>query len=67
MVRLGLTGCGRIGRVHADSIDAAVVASPTPTHVDFLTRAVRAGRAALVLAGAANESLRTGTTVKVAA
>jgi myo-inositol 2-dehydrogenase/D-chiro-inositol 1-dehydrogenase len=90
MVRLGLIGCGRIGRVHADSIDvhpraelayvydpveaaarevggrfgaawgtdvdaliddptvdAVVVASPTPTHVDFLTRAVRAGKAVL--------------------
>ena len=84
MVRVGLIGCGRIGRVHADSIavssraelahvvdpfessarevgeqfsapwstdvedvlgdtsiDAVVVASPTPTHVDLLTRAVR--------------------------
>jgi myo-inositol 2-dehydrogenase / D-chiro-inositol 1-dehydrogenase len=90
MVRLALIGCGRIGRVHADSIDvhpraefayvydpvedaarevgsrfgapwgtdvdavfddasvdAVVVASPTPTHVDFLTRAVRAGKAVL--------------------
>jgi myo-inositol 2-dehydrogenase / D-chiro-inositol 1-dehydrogenase len=90
MVRLGLLGCGRIGRVHADSIDvhpraelahvydpleaaarevgtrfgatwatevdavvedpsidAVVVASPTPTHVDLLTRAVRAGKAVL--------------------
>ena len=90
MVRLALIGCGRIGRVHADSIDvhpraelayvydpledaarevgtrfgvawgtdvdaiftdasidAVVVASPTPTHVDFLTRAVRADKAVL--------------------
>jgi len=90
MVRLGLIGCGRIGRVHADSIDfhpraelaavfdpfvdaardvgsrygtawgtdvdaiigdasidGVVVASPTPTHVDLLTRAVRAGKAVL--------------------
>jgi myo-inositol 2-dehydrogenase / D-chiro-inositol 1-dehydrogenase len=90
MVRLGLIGCGRIGRVHADSIDvhpraeltyvcdpvaavaadvggrfgaphgtdadailadgsvdAVVVASPTPTHVDLLTRAVHAGKAVL--------------------
>ena len=90
MVRLGVIGCGRIGRVHADSIDvhpraelahvydpfedvarevgarfgaewgtdvdaviedpsidAVVVASPTPTHVDLLTRAVRAGKAVL--------------------
>ena len=90
MVRLGLIGCGRIGRVHADSItvhpraelarvvdpfessarevgekfaapwstdveaviddpaiDAVVVASPTPTHVDLLIRAVRAGKAVL--------------------
>jgi myo-inositol 2-dehydrogenase/D-chiro-inositol 1-dehydrogenase len=90
MVRLGLIGCGRIGRVHAGSIDvhpraelaavydpfeaaarevgtrhgaewstdvdaligdatidAVVVASPTPTHVDLLTRAVRAGKAVL--------------------
>jgi myo-inositol 2-dehydrogenase / D-chiro-inositol 1-dehydrogenase len=90
MVRLGLLGCGRIGRVHADSIDvhpraelahvydpletaarevgtrfgapwgtevdaviddpsidAVVVASPTPTHVELLTRAVRAGKAVL--------------------
>jgi myo-inositol 2-dehydrogenase / D-chiro-inositol 1-dehydrogenase len=90
MVRLGLIGCGRIGRVHADSIDvhpraelahvydpveaaarevgerfgaawgtdveavigdpsidAVVVASPTPTHVDLLTRAARGGKAVL--------------------
>ena len=90
MVRLGVIGCGRIGRVHADSIDvhpraelaavydpvpdaarevgsrfdtewstdvdaviedpsidAVVVASPTPTHVDLLTRAVHAGKAVL--------------------
>lgn len=90
MVRLGLIGCGRIGRVHADSIDvhpraelahvydpfeaaarevgtrfgatwgtevaavmddpsidAVVVASPTPTHVALLTRAVHAGKAVL--------------------
>ena len=90
MLRLGLMGCGRIGRVHADSvdvhpraelahvydpfeaaarevgarygavwgtdvdaviddpsIDAVIVASPTPTHVDLLTRAVRAGKAVL--------------------
>jgi myo-inositol 2-dehydrogenase/D-chiro-inositol 1-dehydrogenase len=90
MIRVGLIGCGRIGRVHADSIDvhpraqlahvydpfeaaarevgtrfgaawgtdldavlddatidAVVVASPTPTHVDLLTRAVRAGKAVL--------------------
>lgn len=90
MVRLGLLGCGRIGRVHATSIaghpraelaavydpletaagevgnrygaawgtdveaiiddptiDAVVVASPTPTHVDLLTRAVHAGKAVL--------------------
>ena len=90
MVRVGLIGCGRIGRVHADSvavsrraelarvydpvaqaaaevgerfgaehttdvdavlsdpsIDAVVVASPTPTHVDLMTRAVRAGKAVL--------------------
>lgn len=90
MVRIGLLGCGRIGRVHADSIsvhprgqlvraydpieaavrdvgdqfgaewttdadaviddpsiDAIVVASPTPTHVDLLTRSVRVGKAVL--------------------
>ena len=90
MIRVGLIGCGRIGRVHADSvtvhrraelarvvdpveaaarevgerfgapwstdvdavlgdpaIDAVVVASPTPTHVDLLTTAVRAGKAVL--------------------
>ncbi len=89
-MRFGLFGCGRIGRVHADSIaqhpraelamvydpmaaavdavattyggtattdvdailddasiDAVVIASPTPTHVDLLTRAVRAGKAVL--------------------
>ena len=89
-MRIGLLGCGRIGRVHADSvtahpraelarvfdpfeaaahevadrfgsegttdaaaiiddpsIDAVIVASPTPTHVDLLTRAVRAGKAVL--------------------
>ncbi len=90
MVRFALFGCGRIGRVHADSIavhpraelvqvcdpvepaardlaaqygaasgsdvdsvladprvDAVVVASPTPTHVDLLSRAVAAGKAVL--------------------
>jgi myo-inositol 2-dehydrogenase/D-chiro-inositol 1-dehydrogenase len=90
MVRFGLLGCGRIGRVHAaslaanpraelavaydpfeasagevvaqhggtattdvravlddDTIDAVVIASPTPTHVELLTRAVRAGKAVL--------------------
>lgn len=30
-----------------DSIDAVIIASPTPTHVDLLTRAVRAGKAVL--------------------
>ena len=90
MIRFALFGCGRIGRVHADSIDvhpraelawvydpigsaaseianrygttiapavdvaiddpsvdAVVIASATPTHVDLLTRAVRAGKAVL--------------------
>jgi myo-inositol 2-dehydrogenase/D-chiro-inositol 1-dehydrogenase len=90
MVRFALFGCGRIGRVHADSIavhpraelawvcdpmelpareladrygavagsdvdavladprvDAVVVASPTPTHVDLLARAVASGKAVL--------------------
>ena len=89
-LRIGLLGCGRIGRVHADSvtvnpraelvrvfdpfesaatevatqfgtawtteadailddpsIDAVIVASPTPTHVDLLTRALRADKAVL--------------------
>jgi myo-inositol 2-dehydrogenase / D-chiro-inositol 1-dehydrogenase len=89
-VKVGLLGCGRIGRVHADSInvhpraeltraydpiepaaqsvgeqfgtewttevdavigdpsiDAVVIASPTPTHVDLLTRALRADKAVL--------------------
>jgi myo-inositol 2-dehydrogenase/D-chiro-inositol 1-dehydrogenase len=90
VIRVALLGCGRIGRVHADSIDvhtraelawvydpiesaaaevakrygagtapaadvaiddpsvdAVVIASATPTHVDLLTRAVRAGKAVL--------------------
>src|SRR6185437_2280870 len=90
MLRFGLFGAGRIGRVHAaslaahpqtelavvhdpieaaaleiatqygavptqdaetilgdDSIGAAVIASPTATHVDLLTAAVRAGKAVL--------------------
>ena len=90
MIRFALFGCGRIGRVHADSIDvdpraelawvydpiesaalevgkrygaataptadaamddpsvdAVVIASATPTHVDLLNRAVRAGKAVL--------------------
>lgn len=90
MLTIGLLGCGRIGRVHADSIatnpraalarvydpfveaatavgqqfgaqatsdvdavlgdpaiDAVVIASPTPTHVDLMTRALRAGKAVL--------------------
>ena len=90
MLRFGLFGAGRIGRVHAASlathprtelavvydpieaaagdvaaqygavptqdaemilgdpgIDAVVIASPTATHVDLLTAAVRAGKAVL--------------------
>jgi myo-inositol 2-dehydrogenase / D-chiro-inositol 1-dehydrogenase len=90
LIRFALFGCGRIGRVHADSIDvhpraelawvydpiesaafelaerysaataptvdaaiddpgvdAVVIASATPTHVDLMTRAVRAGKAVL--------------------
>ena len=90
MIRFALLGCGRIGRVHADSIDvhpraelawvydpiesaadevarrygaatassvnapiddatvdAVVIASATPTHVDLLTRAAQAGKAVL--------------------
>jgi myo-inositol 2-dehydrogenase/D-chiro-inositol 1-dehydrogenase len=90
VIRFALFGAGRIGRVHADSIDvhsraelawvydpiesaalevakrygaataptvdaaiddpgvdAVVIASATPTHVDLLTRAVRAGKAVL--------------------
>jgi myo-inositol 2-dehydrogenase / D-chiro-inositol 1-dehydrogenase len=90
LIRFALFGCGRIGRVHADSIDvhpraelswvydpiesaalevakrysaasaptvdaaiddpsvdAVVIASATPTHVDLLTRAVCAGKAVL--------------------
>jgi myo-inositol 2-dehydrogenase / D-chiro-inositol 1-dehydrogenase len=90
LIRFALFGCGRIGRVHADSIDihpraelawvydpiesaalevakrygaataptvdaaiedpsvdAVVIASATPTHVDLLTRAVRASKAVL--------------------
>jgi len=90
VIRFALFGCGRIGGVHADSIDvnpraklawvydpiesaadevakrygaatassvnaamedpavdAVVIASATPTHVDLLTRAVRAGKAVL--------------------
>jgi myo-inositol 2-dehydrogenase/D-chiro-inositol 1-dehydrogenase len=90
MLRFGLFGAGRIGRVHADSlathpraelaivhdpieaaarevaarhgatatgdieavlgdpsIDAVIIASPTPTHVDLLTASVRAGKAVL--------------------
>jgi len=90
LIRFALFGCGRIGRVHADSIDvhsraelawvydpvesaalevaerysaataptvdaalddpgvdAVVIASATPTHVDLLTRSVRAGKAVL--------------------
>jgi myo-inositol 2-dehydrogenase / D-chiro-inositol 1-dehydrogenase len=90
LIRFALLGCGRIGRVHADSIDvhpraelawvydpidsaaqevakqygastapsvdaamedpsvdAVVIASATPTHVDLLTRAARAGKAVL--------------------
>jgi myo-inositol 2-dehydrogenase / D-chiro-inositol 1-dehydrogenase len=89
-MRVALIGCGRIGRVHAESIathpradlvrvcdaledsarevaslfggvpgsdvdvvltdpavDAVVIASPTPTHVDLLARAVEAGKAVL--------------------
>jgi len=90
VIRFALLGCGRIGRVHADSIDvhpgaelawvydpiesaadevakrygaatassvnaaiddatvdAVVIASATPTHVDLLTRAAQAGKAVL--------------------
>ncbi|HMH36605.1 MAG TPA: Gfo/Idh/MocA family oxidoreductase, partial [Streptosporangiaceae bacterium] len=90
MLRFGLFGAGRIGRVHAASlaahprtelavvhdpvevaaheiaalyggtptgdadailgdpgIDAVIIASPTPTHVDLLTACARAGKAVL--------------------
>jgi len=90
LIRFALFGCGRIGRVHADSIDvhpkaelawvydpiesaaaevakkygaatasatdvalddpnvdAVLIASATPTHVDLMTRAVRAGKTVL--------------------
>ena len=90
MLRFGLFGAGRIGRVHAASvamhpraelavvydpveaaarevaaqygatptgdadailgdpgIDAVIIASPTPTHVDLLTASVQAGKAVL--------------------
>jgi len=90
LIRFALLGCGRIGRVHADSIDvhpeaelawvydpiesaaldvaerygaesaptvgsaidnpsvdAVVIASATPTHVDLLSRAVRGRKAVL--------------------
>ncbi|WP_019204001.1 inositol 2-dehydrogenase [Tsukamurella sp. 1534] len=89
MIRIAVLGCGRIGRVHAESVaasrraelarvfdpieavarevgerhgvawttdvdhaladgvDAVIVASPTRTHVDLLTRAVRSGRTVL--------------------
>src|SRR4029453_18926222 len=90
LIRFGLFGCGRIGRVHAESIDVhpraelawvydpiesaaqdvakqygataaltvdvalddpsvdgVVIAPATPTHVDLLTRAARAGKAVL--------------------
>lgn len=90
MVRFGLLGCGRIGRVHAGAIaahartvlaacfdpdpdaaqavaqatgahaagsadeiladpqiDAVLIASATPTHVDLLTAAAKAGKAVL--------------------
>ncbi|MBG0855769.1 inositol 2-dehydrogenase [Streptomyces spinoverrucosus] len=89
-MRIALIGCGRIGRVHAESValhpkaelvracdavesaarevaerfgglpgsdadavladpgvDAVVIASPTPTHVDLLTRAVETGKAVM--------------------
>ncbi|MEV7392695.1 inositol 2-dehydrogenase [Streptomyces sp. NPDC091215] len=89
-MRIALIGCGRIGRVHAESValhpkaelvrvcdavemaarevaerfgatpgsdvdavladpsvDAVVIASPTPTHVDLLARAVEAGKAVM--------------------
>lgn len=90
MLRIGLFGAGRIGRVHAESvsahprthlvavhdpmheaaaelagrhgavatvtaeeiiagddIDAVIIGSPTPTHIDLMTAAVRAGKAVL--------------------
>lgn len=89
-MRIALIGCGRIGRVHAESValhpkaklvrvcdaieaaarevgerfggvpgsdvdavladpdvDAVVIAAPTPTHVDLLTRAVESGKAVM--------------------
>jgi predicted dehydrogenase len=55
MLRIALFGCGRIGRVHADSIAAHPRAELA--WVD--------GRAALALAEATNESLRAGRSVTV--
>jgi len=47
-VRHGATATGDIATVLGDpAVDAVVIASPTPTHVDLLTRAVHAGKAVL--------------------
>ncbi|WP_020673067.1 inositol 2-dehydrogenase [Amycolatopsis nigrescens] len=46
--RHGATATADVDAVLADrSVDAVVIASSTPTHVDLLTRAVRAGKAVL--------------------
>ena len=46
--RFGAPSGTDVEAVFADaSIDGVVVASPTPTHVDLMTRAVRAGKAVL--------------------
>jgi myo-inositol 2-dehydrogenase / D-chiro-inositol 1-dehydrogenase len=54
MLRFGLFGAGRIGRVHSCAEQST---APSPGFAD--------GRAALVLADAANESLKTGHAVRI--
>jgi myo-inositol 2-dehydrogenase/D-chiro-inositol 1-dehydrogenase len=46
--RLGATATGDANAILDDpGIDAVIIASPTPTHVDLLTASVRAGKAVL--------------------
>jgi myo-inositol 2-dehydrogenase / D-chiro-inositol 1-dehydrogenase len=58
--RYGSASGSDVDVVSADpAVDAIVIASPAPTHVYLLARAVAAGKAVLC------ESLRTGRSVRI--
>ncbi|GHD05668.1 hypothetical protein [Zhihengliuella salsuginis] len=65
-VRFGLVGTGRIGRVHAASIAANPEAELAWVADPFVEGAHEDGRAALLLADAAQRSATEGVAVRLA-